>query len=178
LAFRPKDVPKHSTNKLLGRLAGCDGLKTGYTRAAGFCITATAKRNDIRLICVVMGEASNRGRFDTAGAMLEKCFAEVQRVHVVQGGSYLTRPVTIVNGEERAVRMAAQDDIWVTVKATDVPRLETFTVCPERVSAPLSGQAAVGEVRVQLGEVVLARTPLVTPYDLVEATKSAALCVR
>lgn len=174
LVFRPKEAARRSTNRLLGRLPGCDGLKTGYTRAAGFCIAATAKRNDIRLICVVMGAPSNRARFDLAAQRLEKSFAAVQRVRMVQGGAYVTPPVMVVNGEERAVRMAAQDDLWVTVKTEDVPRLETVTDCPERVQAPLAGQKPVGEVRVQLGSVILARTPLVTPYELVAATKSAS----
>ena len=55
LQFRPEEAIKHNTNKLLWRMEDCDGIKTGYIRASGFCVTATAQRDGIRLIGVVMG---------------------------------------------------------------------------------------------------------------------------
>ena len=60
-----------NTNHLIGHFDGCDGLKTGFTFHAGFNLTATAKRGDLRLIAVVLGAPSNPGRFREAGRLLE-----------------------------------------------------------------------------------------------------------
>lgn len=74
---RPGETPYLNTNKLLTRMPDCDGLKTGYIRAAGFCITATAERDGVRLIAVVMGHRSGHGRFELAEKLLEDGFAAV-----------------------------------------------------------------------------------------------------
>lgn len=73
--FRPGQSILYNTNKLLWRMEGCDGLKTGYTRVAKFCVAATAERNGVRLIAVVMGHPSKYGRFNLAQRMLEEGFA-------------------------------------------------------------------------------------------------------
>lgn len=77
--FRPGGNEVYSTNKLLGRVDGCDGLKTGYIRAAGYCITATAERDGVRLVCVVMGAPRLQDRFDQAEALLAAGFARIQQ---------------------------------------------------------------------------------------------------
>ena len=87
LVFRPGEDPKQNTNKLLARMDGCDGLKTGYTRAAGFCLTATAMRNDVRLITVVMGCPRLKDRFDTADVLMEDAFTKVRRVRLLAADS-------------------------------------------------------------------------------------------
>lgn len=73
--FRPGEPYYPSTNKLLEGMDDCDGLKTGYIRAAGFCITATAEREGLRLIAVVMGHRNSKGRFRLAEKLLEEGFA-------------------------------------------------------------------------------------------------------
>jgi D-alanyl-D-alanine carboxypeptidase (penicillin-binding protein 5/6) len=79
LQLRPEGNEFHNTNKLLGRVEGCDGLKTGYIRAAGYCITATAERDGVRLVCVVMGAERLQERFDRAAELLEAGFARTRR---------------------------------------------------------------------------------------------------
>jgi D-alanyl-D-alanine carboxypeptidase (penicillin-binding protein 5/6) len=65
---------------MLWRMPDCDGLKTGYIRAAGFCVVATAKRGDTRLIGVVLGSNSKYGRFNFAAEMLDNGFVTMQKV--------------------------------------------------------------------------------------------------
>ncbi|MFA6243304.1 MAG: serine hydrolase, partial [Candidatus Hydrogenedentales bacterium] len=69
-SLRPEEAPKSNTNKLLFSLEGCDGLKTGFTRAAGYCLTATAVRNGVRLVVVVMGCERLSQRFEVAQYLL------------------------------------------------------------------------------------------------------------
>jgi D-alanyl-D-alanine carboxypeptidase (penicillin-binding protein 5/6) len=80
LKFRPEGAIHYNTNKMLWRMPDCDGLKTGYIRAAGFCVVATAKRGNIRLIGVVLGSNSKYGRFNFAEEMLDNGFATMQKV--------------------------------------------------------------------------------------------------
>jgi len=76
--MRPEQNYFNNTNKLLWRMEDCDGLKTGYIRLSGYCITATAERNGHRLIAVVMGERNRYQRFNRAQALLEEGFAALQ----------------------------------------------------------------------------------------------------
>ncbi len=75
-SFRHGDATEYNTNKLLWRVPECDGLKTGYIRASGYCVTATAERNGRRVIAVVMGHESFNGRFRAAQEMLENALGK------------------------------------------------------------------------------------------------------
>ena len=77
--FRDGAFLLDNTNKLLGHFAGLDGLKTGYTHKAGFCLCATAERNGLRLISVVMGADSNKTRFEETARLLGAGFAQLRR---------------------------------------------------------------------------------------------------
>ncbi len=78
--FREGAQPFYNTNKLLWRMEGCDGLKTGYIRAAGFCVSATAQHNGKRLVSVVMGHPSKYGRFNLAQQLMEEAFLTADTV--------------------------------------------------------------------------------------------------
>lgn len=78
--FRPGGAKFFNTNKLLWRLNDCDGLKTGYIRAAGFCVVATAKRDNQRLISVVLGSVSKYGRFNVAEKAIEDGFQVLAKI--------------------------------------------------------------------------------------------------
>lgn len=75
--FRPKGTVHYNTNKLLWRMKDCDGLKTGFIRAAGFCVVATAQRDGVRLVGVVLGSPSKYGRFNLAENMMETAFSKL-----------------------------------------------------------------------------------------------------
>jgi serine-type D-Ala-D-Ala carboxypeptidase (penicillin-binding protein 5/6) len=163
-SFRAGEKSKDSTNKLLWSLDGCDGLKTGFTHAAGFCLTATAKQDGIRLICVVMGADSKKARFRLAGEILEAGFKQIRRLRPVQAGAFSSPPLPVSNGALALVRLVAENDIWVTVKEKDAKDLIQVAEHPKTLRAPLHGGAAVGEVKILLGDQVVGRTRLLTPY--------------
>mgnify|MGYP005854225315 CR=1 FL=1 len=80
LQFREEAPLYYSTNKLLWRMPECDGLKTGYIRAAQFCIAATARKDGVRLIAIVLGAPSSESRFREAASLLENGFGRVRRL--------------------------------------------------------------------------------------------------
>ena len=170
LVFRPGEPAKESTNKLLGHLDGCDGLKTGYTRAAGFCITATAIRNDVRLISVVMGCPRLKDRFDVANKVMEDGFAKVRRVRLLAADTPVEPAVPLRNAKEASLRLTPEHDVWITAKDTDFPQMTLETSTPKLLQAPLANGQQTGSVKVVLSGQVLGETPLRVPMAVEEPT--------
>lgn len=170
LVFRPGESPRENTNKLIGRMEGCDGLKTGYIRAAGFCLTATATRNGIRLITVVMGTANRYARVNVAEELLEAAFGTVRRVTIVKMDERLDPPIPVHNSPNLAVALAAERDLSVIVQKDDLDKLQLVADLPPALRAPMARGERIGKMAVVLGEHVLAETALLLPVDLVEAT--------
>ena len=168
LVFRPGEDPKENTNKLLVRTPGCDGLKTGYTRAAGFCLTATAMRNDVRLITVVMGCPKLKDRFDMGSKLIEDGFAKVRRVRLLAADTLVDPAITLRNAKQTTLRLAPEHDVWITAKESDFPQMTLETTAPTALQAPLAAGQQAGSVKVKLAGQVLAETPLRIPVAVEE----------
>lgn len=164
--FRPSGPVRSSTNQLLRRMEGCDGLKTGFINAAGYCITATAVRDGIRLITVVMGSSNRNARFDLAENLLDAGFDQMTRYRVVAGGVALGDYVEVNNCEIDQLRLVAKEDLWVTLPKENMDQLELTAVYPEYLNAPIVAGTVVGEVRVTMEDRIVATTPLTVPDDL------------
>ena len=98
-----------NTNKLIKQLDGTDGLKTGYTSQAGSCISVTTKRNDLRLIAVVMGEPDGKTRNQEASALIEYGFSRFEQRQLYKKGEKIT---SIVNekGNPSTIDLVTQED--------------------------------------------------------------------
>lgn len=169
LRFRPEDAIIRSTNKLLRSMEDCDGLKTGYIRASGFCIVATAARSDIRLIAVVMGHPNSAERFKLAGHLLEEGFASIDKRQVITKGETEGPVVPVANCEIESVTLRVDGDAWATARVDDFSRLEVVMDVPRVIVAPMTAGYKVGEARVVLDGEVLSSAPLVLAVDLKEA---------
>jgi len=159
-ALRPTDTPKANTNKLLETCPGCDGLKTGYIRASGFCLTATALRDGIRLIAVVMG-SDKKGRYTHTQSLLEQGFQMVRRVQPVQERMAVGKPIPVKGSMDEEVRLLARDPITVIVRNSDVQNLALEITAPTSLEAPIAADMEKGQVRLLLGDQELGRSPLI-----------------
>jgi len=164
--FRPQDSNLQNTNKLLWQMAGCDGIKTGYTRAAGFCLTATAERDGIRLLAVVMGCKNRTGRFRAAKELLEDGFKEVQRVKLLEKGQVVADAVPVHNATEPAAHLQVAADAWGILRTKDLENAEVVVEQPKRIYAPVSAGTNVGHARVRLQGKTLCEVPLCIPKDI------------
>jgi D-alanyl-D-alanine carboxypeptidase (penicillin-binding protein 5/6) len=164
--FRPEQAVIYNTNKLLWRMEGCDGLKTGYIRAAGFCIAATASRDGLRLVAVVMGEAGSNDRFRKAEALLSEGLEQVRRVRLAEAGQMLQSPLPAMRAMTSSVRLEVSAPLNVVVKAEDADAVTLAADHPRAVEAPLQRGTVVGEIRAELGGRVLAKAPLAIAEDL------------
>jgi D-alanyl-D-alanine carboxypeptidase len=127
---------------------------------------ATALRDDVRLIAVVMGHSRNRERFALARQLLEDGFARTRRVTCLTEGQPLDITIPVDYGEIEEVALCAGENLSVVVRENDLTDLKLVTDQPERLQAPLAAGTELGEARVQLGDRVLGRVPLVAGQDV------------
>lgn len=129
--LRPQTLHMLNHNKLLGKVAGVDGLKTGYTRGAGFCLAATAQRGNQRVIAVTMGSASSKGRDLRIAKLIEDSFALVPASSVFKG--YTPPPASPISANaESPVSSAGQPSTASAPAASgDVPSVR-FVLPPRK----------------------------------------------
>ena len=169
--FRNGTMTLTNTNRLVRETGWVDGLKTGYYREAGFNVTATAKRENLRLIAVVMGAEQKRDCFGQAAQLLTKGFGEYKELPAVKKGDVVANDVAVKGGKPGFVRVIAGDNLNVLAKRTDKPTFSVELVLAGEVRAPLSANARVGDVVVKDGNTVVGKVPAVAA-DAVEQQTS------
>ena len=148
-----------NTNKLLKRYQGVTGLKTGTTSGAGVCISASASRDGLDLLAVVLGAASSNERFDAATALLDYGFANFENVAAPAPENAPTSlPVTGGAQETVELRYAAPEKILV--QKGEGAALTAVLELPQTLAAPLAEGQQVGAVTVYSGETALGSWPV------------------
>lgn len=159
--FRPEDSIKFNTNKLLWRMEDCDGLKTGFIRAAGFCIAASATRDGRRLICIVMGSQSKYGRFQLAEDTMNQYFDDYAEVRLLAKGDPIGVSVPVTRGRSDTIAISPAGDVTVEVPRQLLAKMDIAAHHPASLQAPLQKETVVGELSVSLNGTKLATTPLI-----------------
>lgn len=157
--FRNGTMTLTNTNRLVRETGWIDGLKTGFYREAGFNVTATARRDGLRLIAVIMGAPQKRDCFGQAAALLNKGFAEYKALVAVKRGDVVANDVAVKGGKPRFVRVVAGGEVAVLAKRADKRKFSLELVLPGEVQAPLKANAEVGEVVVKDGDAVVGKVP-------------------
>ena len=147
-----------NTNKLVRFYPGATGLKTGFTQKAGYCLSATAQREDLELIAVVMGAATSQERFDACKQMLDYGFANYALVTPELAESY-TVPVTL--GVCPSVSAVPAEEIRMLIDKAQRGSVTTEVILEPSVTAPVSQGQKLGTLTVRCGEQVLARVNMV-----------------
>jgi D-alanyl-D-alanine carboxypeptidase (penicillin-binding protein 5/6) len=160
--FRNGEFTLYNPNKLVGKFRGLDGLKTGYTGAAGFCVTATAIQKGRRLISVVMGCPTDRDRATETTRLLSFGFNMYKQVAVFSNpGEPLAEPLRVAGGKRKSVPVAYAEALEVSVPRAREDALEMEIELPEEVSAPLAAGDAVGRAVVRLDGIELGSVAIV-----------------
>ena len=148
-----------NTNRLVRFYPGCDGYKTGSTNEARYCMSATAKKDGMRLIAVVLGAQAGQTRFDEARAMLEYGFSNYQIVTPVREGERLGMDVPVKLGAEDSVSAVSGGTCSLLVRRGNTADISLEVALVERVSAPVRVGNVLGEIRVKQGDAVVATIP-------------------
>ena len=151
-----------NTNKLVRFYKGTTGLKTGYTSAAGHCLSASAERDGMELIAVVMHCASSAERFSSAKQLLDYGFANF----ALAPPEPETVPVPVRLGTRPAVNPVPQDDAPILVRKAQRGILRMQTELAPEVEAPVQAGQVLGQLRIYAGDELLSEIPMVAEADV------------
>lgn len=158
--FTYNGITQSNRNSLLFRDRNVDGLKTGWTDAAGFCLVASAERDGMRLISVVMGTASTEARAIETQKLFTYGFRYFETHQLYSEGQVLTN-VPVWSGEQSAVDLGVTEDVFVTIPRGQGENLTAAVDVEEAVTAPLVGGQIMGVVNVTLDSDLIYRGDVV-----------------
>ncbi len=167
-SFKYNNIEQQNRNRLLLTDSSVDGVKTGHTESAGYCLVSSAKRNDTRLIGVVLGADKEKDRFVASQALLNYGFSffESRKLHDANAPILTTR---IWKGKENELPLGVTYPLYVTVPKGQAPQVSTTTTVQPKIVAPAQKDQAFGEIVVKLGEQEVSRTPLVALKEVPES---------
>jgi D-alanyl-D-alanine carboxypeptidase (penicillin-binding protein 5/6) len=157
--FEHNGIKQQNRNGLLGRDPSVDGLKTGHTDSAGYCLVTSALRDGMRLVSVVLGSASMKAREDASAALLQYGFTFYDTRLVVKGGTPLGSN-KVWKAAESPVEVGIKDDLWLTVPRGQANDIKTSVEMQSRLIAPLNQDAVAGQLKVSVGNQIIATSPL------------------
>ena len=167
--FTYNDITQHNRNSLLWRDGSVDGMKTGYTRAAGYCLVSSAERAGMRLIAVVMGMPSAASRTAGSQALLNYGFEFFETHQLYARGEPITE-ARVWKGEPRTVALGLGDDFYVTVPRGQYETLRATVNLETELVAPIGEQESVGRVKVALPNNDGIVAPLISLHGVREAS--------
>ncbi|PWW35953.1 penicillin-binding protein 6 [Chromohalobacter israelensis] len=158
--FTWNDIRQPNRNRLLWRDPNVDGLKTGHTEAAGYCLVASAKKDGTRLVAVVMGTDSDEARAQETQKLLSYGFRFFETQRLYESGAVLNTP-RIWGGEKDELRLGVADDVYLTVPRGRSDELSAQLDIRETIEAPVSAGDRLGTLKIVLDGEVLDERPLV-----------------
>lgn len=155
-----------NTNRLVRFYDGCDGFKTGSTDAAKYCVAATAEKNGMRLVAIVLGAPASQKRFDEARAMLDYGFATYQRTVIARKGDLLGETLPVRGGSSEEVELMLGSGLSMLLRSGQASGLSLELALPESVDAPILQGDVLGTVQVLLDGQIIARLNCVAAHDV------------
>ncbi|MBV1878885.1 MAG: D-alanyl-D-alanine carboxypeptidase [Pseudomonadales bacterium] len=162
------DIKQPNRNQLLWRDKTVDGVKTGHTDAAGYCLVASAVRDGMRLISVVMGAGSEAARATESQKLLSYGFRYYETRRLYEADKVL-KNVRIWGADESSIGIGLGEDIVITVARGDIANLVANISVDGIVKAPLEDQQVLGQLKVLNGEKLVIAAPLVALHAVEEA---------
>jgi len=163
--FTYNGIKQYNRNKLLWRDPSVDGGKTGHTESAGYCLVASAERDGMRLISVVLGTDSEDARARHSQALLNYGYRFFETHRLYGAGEALTE-ARVWKGAEELVGLGLDDDLYVTIPRGQYGKLDAVMELTPNVEAPIARGTALGDVNVSLDGEVIHTQPLVALEDV------------
>jgi D-alanyl-D-alanine carboxypeptidase (penicillin-binding protein 5/6) len=157
--FEYNGIKQQNRNGLLGRDSSIDGLKTGHTDSAGFCLVTSALRDGMRVVSVVLGAKSFKGREDASGALINYAFTFYDTKLVAKGGAKLAS-APVWKAASTPVDVGVNEDVYITLPRSGSNDIKTTVDLQPRLIAPLSRNADIGVLHVVAGSQTLATVPV------------------
>lgn len=154
------NIKQYNRNKLLWRDNSVDGIKTGHTESAGYCLVSSALRSDMRLVAVVLGTDSEKSRASVSQSLLSYGFRFFETHRLYAAGEVLNRS-RVWKGDTENVSLGLLEDLYVTIPRGSYKSLEAVMDVDANIQAPLDKGSQHGAVRVTLSDEEIALAPLV-----------------
>jgi len=165
--FTYNDIKQRNRNRLLWRDESVDGVKTGYTKNAGYCLAASAERGNMRLTSVVMGAKGDEARAYASLALLNYGF-RFYETHKLYAGGQRIETLRIWMGEVEGLPVGPAEDITVTIPRRMYDKLSAKLVKGPDISAPIVKGTVVGHISIAFEGKEMRRVPLVALQDVAE----------
>lgn len=162
--FEWNGIKQHNRNTLLWRDPSVDGIKTGHTSGAGYCLAASAKQGDARMIAIVMGASSEKARADSAMALLSYGFRFYETHKLYDASKPLATP-RLWKGESNTLPLGVAENVLVTVKRGEYDKLKATMDIPATLIAPFKKGQQVGTLRITLDGKPVQSVPLIALQD-------------
>ncbi len=167
-SLRNGETELNNTNKLINHYNGITGLKTGTTSNAGFCIAATAQRDDMNLVAVVLKSETSDDRFNTASYLLDKGFADYEAVTPLIDQSKI-KPVKVVGGVFKEITPILGDNNKI-ISEKGSKKIEYEYDIKKTVSAPIEKYDELGCIKIKNGDKTIGVIKLVSPNTISKVT--------
>lgn len=158
--YRYNGIQQYNRNKLLWRDKSVDGIKTGHTESAGYCLVSSAKRDDMRLIAVVLGTKSEKSRSDVSQSLLSYGFRFYESNKLYSAGETLNA-ARIWKGASETINIGLDKDLFITIPRGQYKNLDAVMAIDSDIEAPVQKNQGLGRVIVKLEGNVLIEQPLI-----------------
>lgn len=168
-SFLYNGIKQHNRNKLLWRDKSVDGMKTGHTKAAGYCLVASAKRENMRLITVVLGTRSEDARAQESQSLLNYGFRFFE-THKLYSANEPLNHARVWKGHKKTLALGLNKDLYVTIPRHAYKKLDAQMVLDPQLLAPITKGSALGHVSITLEGKEVVNTPLNALEEITEGS--------
>ncbi len=165
--FVYNNIKQGNRNPLLYTMKGADGLKTGHTEEAGFCLAASATKGNRRLIEVMSGMNSNRERSEEAERLMSWGFREFNNFKILNKGQ-IVATAKVWYGKDKTVNLTVAEDVLKTVHRSQQENVKVSAEFDEPVKAPIKAGQEVGSIKIEIDGQAPLNVPLVAAADVAE----------
>jgi D-alanyl-D-alanine carboxypeptidase (penicillin-binding protein 5/6) len=163
------EIRQFNRNRLLWRDETVDGVKTGHTEAAGYCLVASAQRDEMRLVSVVLGTDSDKARTQSSQALLNYGFRFYQ-THQLYGTDEVLQTARIWFGKQEQVSMGVGKDVYITIPRGRYRELDISMEIDREISAPVTQGQQLGQVNITLDDELILSENIVAMQSVDEGS--------
>ena len=157
-----------NTNKLVRFKEGVDGLKTGYTASAGYCLTATMKKDDMRVIATVMGESDSKTRNNEVSSMLDYAFAQYGLDKLLSKDSVIKK-VKVNKGKKSELELVPKEDVTILYKKVEGKINPDYKIEIDEIKLPIKKGEVIGTLYLKNGNKIINEIDLTVREDMEKA---------
>jgi D-alanyl-D-alanine carboxypeptidase (penicillin-binding protein 5/6) len=159
-----------NTNKLVRYYNGCDGGKTGSTNEAGFCLAASAKRGDLRVIAVILGATTGKERFAETSKLFNYGFANFENKKVVSSEDKIENSIKVLSGKQNTIELTSKTDLYVLSRKSGDKNYDIKIELETTLRAPVKAGDVAGKVYVIKNGAVIGESEIVSTVSVAKAT--------